>query len=242
MSLGLVLTGVILVVTIGMHNPNPPVEPVAAVAPPPTSPAAQPKPHPGAEAPRVGLAAPPDRPLVSDQAELDAWAKRVADKTRLDARVLSAYGRAEMWMQRQKPSCHLSWATLAAIGNQAFGTATPDENGTLAVNPGRAEAPDTDKGKYDGDRTADHRIGPLQMLPSAWHNHAQRANGDGKPADPANLDDAAFTAARYLCSAGDDLGTPAGWWHAMTVYNPAVNYVQDVFTAADSYAAVSVAP
>nr|WP_034289875.1 murein transglycosylase [Amycolatopsis benzoatilytica] len=236
------LTGVVLVVTIGIRNPNPPAEPAvtAAAAPVPVKP--EQRPQPGAEAPRVGLAAPPDRPLVSDQAELDAWATRVAGKTHLDARVLAAYGRAEMWMQRQKPSCHLSWATLAAIGNQAFGTATPGADGTLPVKPGRAEVPDTDKGKYDGDRTADHRIGPLQMLPSAWHKHAQRANGDGKPADQSNLDDAAFTAARYLCANGDDLGTPAGWWAAMTSYNPAVNYVQDIFTAADSYAAASVAP
>ncbi|WP_406638521.1 murein transglycosylase [Amycolatopsis sp. WGS_07] len=241
MSLGLVLTGVVLVVTIGIENPDPPPPPAAA-APPPVAAKHEPRPQPGSEAPRVGLAAPPDRPLVSDQAELDAWANRVAEKTHLDARVLAAYGRAEMWMQRQKPSCHLSWATLAAIGNLAFGTEKPGPDGTMTVKPGAAEAPDTDTGKLDGDRTADHRIGPLRILPDAWHKHAQRANGDGKTADPRNLDDAAFTAARYLCSGNDDLGTPAGWWKAMLFYNPAVNYVQDVFAAADSYAAESVAP
>jgi membrane-bound lytic murein transglycosylase B len=216
----------------------------SAVVPPAPPVSTQPehRPKQGADAPRVGLAAPPDRPLVSDQAELDAWASRVAGKTRLDARVLAAYGRAEMWMQRQKPSCHLSWATLAAIGNQAFGATKPAADGRLSVKPGPAEGPDTDQGKLDGDRAADHRIGPLRITAEAWRVHAQRANGDGKPADPSNLDDAAFTAARYLCAAGDDLGAPAGWWKAMLRYNPAVNYVQDIFTTADSYAAASVAP
>ncbi|WP_033288128.1 murein transglycosylase [Amycolatopsis jejuensis] len=235
------LTGVVLVVTIGIRDPNPPPAPAAA-APPPVSVAPEQRPQPGTEAPRVGLAAPPDRPQQSDLAELDAWAARVAAKTGLDARVLAAYGRAEMWMQRQKPSCHLSWATLAAIGHRAFGTAKVSPEGTITVKPGPAEGPDTDGGKLDGDRAGDHRIGPLQFTPSIWSKFAQRANGDGKPADPHSLDDSAFTAARYLCSDGDDLGAPSGWWRAMMRYHPAVDYVQDVFVAADSYAAASVAP
>ena len=59
LALGLVLTGVILIVTIGVRNPDAPA----------VTPSAQPalvipeqRPQPGAEAPRAGLAAPVDRP------------------------------------------------------------------------------------------------------------------------------------------------------------------------------------
>lgn len=252
-SLGLVLTGVILVVTIGVRKPD--AEPVTPPAPQPALPIPEQRPQPGAEAPRAGLAAPVDRPRVSDQAELDAWAARVADKTHLPARVLAAYGRAEMWMQRQKPGCHLSWATLAGIGRVASSrgkfelTASADGKlPTRIVGPaldGSAGVPavkDTDGGKLDGDKVWDHAIGPMQFLPATWRKYEERANGDGAPADPQNIDDAAFTAARYLCSGGDDLGTPAGWWRAILFYDQAVTDGQDVFSAADAYAEASVAP
>jgi membrane-bound lytic murein transglycosylase B len=253
LAVGLVLTGVILVVTIGVRNPDAPA----------VTPSAQPalvipeqRPQPGAEAPRAGLAAPVDRPKVSDQAELDAWAARVAGKTHVTARVLSAYGRAEMWMQSQKPTCHLAWATLAGIGRveagrAAFDLSAIEANGRVAKpvvgppldgTPGVPAVHDTDGGKLDGDKAWDHAIGPMQFLPSTWKKYQQRANGDGGAPDPQNIDDAAFTAARFLCSGGDDLGTPAGWWRAILFYNQAVDYGQDVFSAADAYAEASVAP
>ncbi|HWD01867.1 MAG TPA: murein transglycosylase [Amycolatopsis sp.] len=234
------VTGVALVVTIGVHDPDP----VAAPAPPaPSSFSVVPqRPQAGREAPRAGLAAPPDRPTASDQAELDAWATRVAGKTQLPARVLAAYGRAEMWMRRQKPACHLSWATLAGIGHQASPSLTVAASGMVepAIVSGPT-GPDTGGGKVDGDREADHELGPLRFSTQVWLKYAQRADSDGKPADAQNLDDAAFTAARELCSGGDDLGTPEGWWRAMLFYNASVDYVQAVFSAADSYATASVA-
>ncbi|WP_410580522.1 murein transglycosylase [Amycolatopsis sp. lyj-108] len=113
---GLVLTGVVLIMTVGVNRPGgeeppPPAQPQPALAVPDQ------KPQPGVATPRAGLAAPPDRPTVSDAAELETWAKRVAAKTRLSETELSAYGRAEMWLRRQKPGCHLSWATLAGISH-----------------------------------------------------------------------------------------------------------------------------
>ena len=253
MALGLVLTGVILVVTVGVRHPDPP--PAPPVPPPAQVNPEQPKPQPGAAAPQAGLAAPVDRPQVSDQVELDAWASRVADKTHLSARVLAAYGRAEMWMRRQKPECHLSWATLAGIGwvgsqRVKFDLADLSPDGRMRkpiVGPARdggagAAVRDTDGGKLDGDKAWDHAIGPMQFLPATWHKYAQRADGDGGAPDPQDIDDAAFTAARYLCSGNDDLGTPTGWWRAILFYNEGVDYGQDVFDAADAYAAASVAP
>lgn len=253
LSLGLVLTGVILVVTIGVRAPEAP-------AGPPPAPALdvpdEQRPQPGAAAPRAGLAAPVDRPQVSDQVELDTWAGRVAGKTGVPARVLAAYGRAEMWMRREKATCHLSWATLAGIGRvesdrAKFDIAAIGADGRLAkpvVGPvfdgsaGTQAVHDTDGGKLDADKKWDHAIGPMQFLPATWKKYQERANGDGGAPDPQNIDDAAFTAARYLCSGGDDLGTPAGWWRAVLFYNQAVTYGQDVFGSADAYAAESVAP
>ena len=253
LSLGLVLTGVILVFTIGVRPP-------AAPAGPPPAPALdvpdEQRPQPGVAAPRAALAAPVDRPQVSDQAELDAWAARVAGKTGIPARVLAAYGRAEMWMQRQKATCHLSWATLAGIGRvesdrAKFDIAAIGADGKLAkpaVGPaldgsaGTQAVHDSDGGKLDADKKWDHAIGPMQFLPATWQKYQERANGDGGTSDPQNIDDAAFTAARYLCSGGDDLGTPAGWWRAVLFYNQAVTYGQDVFGSADTYAAESVTP
>ncbi|MGW4482988.1 murein transglycosylase [Amycolatopsis sp. NPDC004368] len=217
------LTGVVLVVTIGVRNPAPAVAPPAAVAPVSSFSVQPQQPVSGAAAPRAGLAAPPDRPTESDQAELDAWAARVSGKTQLPARVLAAYGRAEMWMRRQKPACHLSWATLAAIGHLATPSLTVSATGDAPAVP-------------DGSG-----LGPLHFTQANWTKYAERANGDGKPANPQNLDDAAFTAARYLCSGGDDLATPSGWWRGMLFYNASVDYVQQAFSAADSYAAASVA-
>jgi membrane-bound lytic murein transglycosylase B len=253
LAVALVVTGLVLVLTIGVRYPGEPA------APPPPQPAlaipAQ-RPQPGAEAPRAGLAAPVDRPRVSDQAELDTWATRVAGKTHVPVRVVAAYGRAEMWMQGQKPACHLSWATLAGIGRVAAehgrfdlsavkpdgGVVVPVVGPPLDGSPGVPAVHDTDGGKLDGDKSWDHPIGPMQFPPSTWKKYQQRANGDGGPPDPQNVDDAAFTAARYLCSGGDDLGTPAGWWRAVLFYNPALTYGQDVFSAADAYAEASVAP
>ncbi len=89
---------------------------------------------------------------------------------------------------------------------------------------------------------AQGRPGPITLTPEVWAKQAIRASGDGKQPDPENLGDAAFAVARYLCAAGDDVATPAGWWKSMRVFNPAVPYVQEVFSAADAYADASVAP
>jgi membrane-bound lytic murein transglycosylase B len=251
LALALVLTGVILVVTVGIRRPDAPATPSAQ----PVLAIPDERPQPGAEAPRAGLAAPVDRPAVSDQAELDTWAARVSGKTGISARVLGAYGRAEMWMLRQKPTCHLSWATLAGIGRvesergRFDGSAGADGRVPKAIigpardgSGGVQAVHDTDAGKLDGDKTWDHGIGPMQFLPATWKKYQERANGDGGTPDPQNIDDAAFTAARYLCSGGDDLGTPSGWWRAVLFYNSAVTYGQDVFSGADAYAEASVAP
>ena len=97
------------------------------------------------------------------------------------------------------------------------------------------EIPDTDGGKLDGDATHDRAMGPFQFIPETWRRYGVDANGDGK-ADPDNIDDAALSAARYLCvSAGGDMTTPQGWEKAVKVYNNSMAYVIDVRDHANAY-------
>jgi membrane-bound lytic murein transglycosylase B len=247
----LIVTGLVLMFTIGIHH-----DVKLPATPEPTFVVELQKPQPGAAVPRTGLAAPPDRPKVSDQAELDAWAQKVSSTTRIPARVLAAYGRADMWMRAQKPACQLSWVTLAGIGRVesqhgnfngsdvgADGMMTkPIIGPVLDGLPGRRAVPDTDGGKLDGDAKWDRAVGPMQLLPATWKRWSERASGDSVKPDPQNIDDSAFTAARYLCSEGDDLSTPDGWWKAVLTYNQSVAYGQDVFSGSDAYAAASLTP
>ncbi|KMS77543.1 hypothetical protein ACZ91_64175 [Streptomyces regensis] len=66
--------------------------------------------------------------------------------------------------------------------------------------------------------------------------YASDGNGDGN-ADPQQIDDAALTAARYLCAGGRDMSSAEGWWAGIMSYNNSVEYGQKVFGLADTYAA-----
>ncbi|MGH3994059.1 MAG: lytic murein transglycosylase, partial [Pseudonocardiaceae bacterium] len=81
----------------------------------------------------------------------------------------------------------------------------------------------------------DRAVGPMQFIPSTWARWASDGDGDGQ-ADPHDIDDAAVTAARYLCADRRDVGTARGWWAAVLSYNNSVDYAQRVFGAADAYA------
>jgi len=80
----------------------------------------------------------------------------------------------------------------------------------------------------------------MQFAPATWHRWGVRASGDGKAADPQDIDDAAMTAARYLCAMGGDLSAPKNWWSAVLTYNNSTAYGQDVFSNADAYGKVSL--
>ena len=61
------------------------------------------------------------------------------------------------------------------------------------------------------------------------------ASGDGR-ADPNNIDDAALTAARYLCANNRNLATSGGWRSAILSYNQSDEYVRSVNARASDYA------
>lgn len=192
-------------------------------------------------------AVPPAVPAAA--AQRAAWIVNLSANTDIPRRALQAYVEAATLTAQRDPACHLSWTTLAGIGRiesdhgQHHGDwINPDGTEVFPIigpaldgSPGVQRIPDTDQGKLDGDVTWDHAVGPMQFLPSRWATLGQRASGDGKAPDPQNIDDAALTAATYLCQSGD-LSLPARWWPAVFHYNNSVPYGRVVFSAADAYA------
>jgi hypothetical protein len=197
-----------------------------------------------------GSAVPTVPPAVpTGTAARAAWVVNLSGRTDIPRRALQAYVQAATLTARRDPGCHLSWATLAGVGRiesdhgqhhgdsvNAAGTEEfPIIGPALDGSPGVQRIPDTDGGKLDGDTTWDRAVGPMQFLPSRWKSLGQRASGDGRSPDPQNIDDAALTAATYLCESGN-LSHPATWWAAAFHYNNSVAYGRAVFSAADAYA------
>ncbi|MCT2583044.1 lytic murein transglycosylase [Actinophytocola sp. S1-96] len=179
-----------------------------------------------------------------------SWASALAERTQIPARSLVAYAEAELTIRDTEPGCGLSWSTLAGVGRVeshhgryggsdigADGRLTPPIIGIpLDGSPGVKAIPDTDGGRLDGDAEWDRAVGAMQFLPTTWSRWGARASGDGRSPDPQNIDDAALSAARYLCASGGDLSTAQGWWRAVLTYNESVAYGQNVFSGADAYA------
>ncbi|CAN5267905.1 lytic murein transglycosylase [soil metagenome] len=189
-------------------------------------------------------------PGVAGRADI-AWATRVAAETNISLRAIQAYTGVAVAKQEENPGCHLGWNTLAAIGSVESGNGTYADSSVMAdgvVSPhilgialdgnGVTAIPDTDGGAIDGDAEFDRAVGPMQLIPEAWRNWGTDASGDGV-ADPQNIDDAVLATANYLCHAGGDLGTEAGWKKAVAAYNDATSYALKVSQAANRFAAAT---
>ncbi len=191
------------------------------------------------------------QPTVANVRPADAlagWAGQVGTKVGIPVVAVQAYGYAELVTAQTTPSCRLSWTTLAAIGKvesahgsfngavlRADGVAEPSIYGLpLDGQGGRMLVADTDQGALDGDTTYDRAIGPMQFLPATWKANAVDADRDGV-ANPNDIDDAALTAAAYLCKGGRDLSRADSWWEAILSYNAVRPQAQKVFAAADDY-------
>ena len=160
---------------------------------------------------------------------------------------LNAYRVAAARLANAQPSCGIDWALLAGIGREesdhgrfagavlhADGVSTPRIIGIPLNGHGTALILDTDHGVLDGDTVYDRAVGPMQFIPSTWAIYGTDANGDHK-ADPFNINDAALTAARYLCAAGGNLRTHAGQVAAVLSYNHSDQYLAQVLALADAY-------
>jgi transglycosylase-like protein with SLT domain len=149
--------------------------------------------------------------------------------------VLAAYQRAVERINMVQPNCHIPLELLAAIGKVESGHARGgrvDATGRTVtpilgpvLNGGAfAAIADTDNGVLDGDTTWDRAVGPMQFIPGTWDRWASDGNLDGQ-LDPHNVYDASLAAARYLCAANRDLGTPAGLDEAVLSYNHSTSYL-----------------
>lgn len=175
------------------------------------------------------------------------WVQRLSRVEGIPAPAVRAYARAQLAAPR---GCGIGWTTLAGIGY------VESHHGTLGgrtlLADGRSSSPivgpaldgtgdfaairSTPSSRaLHGDAVWEHAVGPMQFLPETWSRYATDGDGDGH-ADALDLDDAAATAARYLCAGGGDLGTGVGWEKAVLTYNHSEAYVDAVYAAATAYA------
>ena len=178
------------------------------------------------------------------------WLRDVAARTEIPARTLAAYAGASLRLAQTDPQCGIGWNTLAGIGaietvHGSYLGATTDTDGLVSPpiigipldgSEGVKKIVDTDDGALDEDTEWDRAVGPMQFIPTTWESYAQDGNLDGRT-DPNQLDDAALTAAIYLCESGGDVTTDDGWATALVTYNRSVSYAHDVTELAESYAA-----
>ena len=201
-------------------------------------------PPPGAPVPQIDVTV-TGRP--ADQ--LHAWAAEHAPALGIPIAALEAYGYAARVAEVGNPNCHLAWPTLAGIGvveshhgTYRGSTVEPDGDvvppirgvrldGTL----GNLAIADTDGGSLDGDPELDRAMGPMQFIPETWRLYGVDANNDGD-ISPDNIDDAALSAAGYLCWRGKDLRTARGWMEALRAYNLSDQYARTVRDWATAYA------
>jgi membrane-bound lytic murein transglycosylase B len=181
--------------------------------------------------------------------QLREWAAQRAPALGMPEGALEAYAYAARVAEVENPKCHLTWPTLAGIGmveshHGTYRGATIAPNGDveppirgvrLDGTMGNLQIGDTDRGRLDGDPYLDRAMGPMQFIPETWRLYGVDANNDGK-ISPDNFDDAALSAAGYLCWRGKDLSTPRGWMDALRAYNLSDQYARTVRDWATAYA------
>ena len=182
--------------------------------------------------------------------QLHAWAAERAPALDMPVIALEAYAYAARVAEVENPDCHLAWTTLAGIGrveshNGTYRGATIAPNGDvrppirgvrLDGSAGNLHIVDSDNGELDGDPRMDRAMGPMQFIPETWRLYGVDANNDGV-ISPDNFDDAALSAAGYLCWRGKDMATPRGWMDALRAYNRSDQYARTVRDWATAYAA-----
>lgn len=195
-------------------------------------------------------------PLVDTHAQgrpadqLYGWASALAPALNIPVTALEAYGYAARVAEVENPSCHIAWTTLAGIGqveshHGTYHHATLSPNGdvrppirgvVLDGTNGTLRIIDSETGGMDGGTNAVRAMGPMQFIPETWREYGVDANNDGV-VSADNIDDAALSAAGYLCWRGKDLAKPRGWMEALRAYNYSDVYALAVRDWATAYAA-----
>lgn len=182
--------------------------------------------------------------------QLREWAELRAPALEMPVVALEAYAYAARVAEVENPKCHLAWTTLAGIGmveshNGTYrgatiapdGKVTPPIRGVrLDGTGGNLRIVDTEASELAGEEALERAKGPMQFISETWRLYGVDANNDGV-ADPDNIDDAALSAAGYLCWRGKDLSTPRGWITALKAYNNSGVYARAVRDWATAYAA-----
>ncbi|WP_238147971.1 lytic transglycosylase domain-containing protein [Rothia halotolerans] len=177
------------------------------------------------------------------------WAAETAEATGIPLRAVRAYAGAALATAETHPQCGVGWNALAGIGwiESQHGTLSGGEAGEDGVvvpritgvpldgGEGVMAVPDTDGGELDGDAVWDRAVGPMQFLPETWAAAGLDGDRDGR-ADPHQIDDAALTAAAYLCERGGAAAEDDSWTRMVFGYNRSVDYLWDVAEAAEEYA------
>lgn len=175
--------------------------------------------------------------------------------TAIPSPALAAYQRAATIIRSADAACGLEWPLIAAIGAiesghgsvggsalRNDGVAVPAIVGMrLDGRKGTADISDTDGGRYDGDKSYDRAVGPMQFIPTTWGIVGVDADNDGSR-NPQDIDDAALAAAVYLCSGDVDLSGQPGMRRAVLRYNHSASYADSVLALARSYAAEDFVP
>lgn len=205
-------------------------------------------PPPGDPVPAVDTETAKGRP--ADQ--LHDWAAERAPALDIPITALEAYAYAARVAEVENPNCHIGWTTLAAIGQieshhgrynhsrvEPNGDVRPKIRGVRLDGSGGTlhilESTQPDMADDDGVVRA---MGPMQFIPETWRLYGVDGNNDGI-VSPDNIDDAALSAAGYLCWRGKDLATPQGWMTALMAYNESLIYARAVRDWATAYAAGS---
>jgi membrane-bound lytic murein transglycosylase B len=201
--------------------------------------------------PPVGDAVPPVDTYAKGRPadQLREWAAERAPQLGMPATALEAYAYAARVAEVENPACQLAWTTLAGIGMVEShhgtyrgsmvapnGDVTPPIRGVrLDGSAGNLHIADTDGGEMDGDGDLDRAMGPMQFIPETWRLYGVDANNDGR-ISPDNFDDAALSAAGYLCWRGKDMSSPRGWMNGLRAYNLSDQYARTVRDWATGYA------
>jgi membrane-bound lytic murein transglycosylase B len=182
--------------------------------------------------------------------QLHTWAAALAPALHIPVTALEAYGYAARVAEVENPNCHIAWTTLAGIGqveshHGTYHHATLFPNGdvwppirgvVLDGTNGTMRIIDSQPGGMDGEPDTVRAMGPMQFIPETWREYGVDADNDGK-VDVDNIDDAALSAAGYLCWRGKNLATPRGWITALWAYNDSDVYARAVRDWATAYAA-----
>ena len=181
--------------------------------------------------------------------QLHLWAAERAPALGIPVTALEAYAYAARVAEVENPDCNLAWTTLAGIGQveshhgtyrgagvAANGDVSPPIRGVpLDGTGGNLEILDHGSISHDEEDPYARAMGPMQFIPETWRLYGVDANNDGDiSAD--NIDDAALSAAGYLCWRGKDLSTARGWMEALGAYNLSEQYARNVRDWATAYA------